>query len=54
MTAARGTALHGRPAALLQQLDEIRAVLAATDPALALPGLGSVGSETDRLDDSPT
>ena len=36
---------------LLQRLDDIGRSLAATDGALALLGLGSVGAERDRLDD---
>ena len=40
-----------RPQQLLQRLDNIGASIAATDKALALIGLGSVGVELDRLDD---
>jgi hypothetical protein len=40
-----------RPQQLLQRLDDIGASLAATNKALALIALGSVGVELDRLDD---
>lgn len=36
---------------LLQRLDQIAASLAATGQALVLLGLGSAGSETERMDD---
>jgi hypothetical protein len=39
------------PELLLKRLDEIAASLQRTDGALALLGLGSVGLETDRLDE---
>ena len=38
------------PQRLLQRLDEIGQALAQSDHALALIGLGSVGTELDRLD----
>ncbi len=41
----------GRREILLQRLDDIGRALAQTDTALALIGLGSVGSELDRLDE---
>ncbi len=41
----------GRPAALLARLDAIGRALEASDHALALLGLGSVGLELDRLDE---
>lgn len=40
-----------KPEQLLKRLDEIGAALQRTGQALALLGLGSVGTETDRLDD---
>lgn len=40
-----------KPQQLLQRLTDIGLSLAATDKALALIGLGSVGLELDRLDD---
>jgi lincosamide nucleotidyltransferase B/F len=40
-----------KPQQLLQRLDDIGISLAATNKALALIGLGSVGVELDRLDD---
>jgi lincosamide nucleotidyltransferase B/F len=40
-----------KPQQLLQRLDDIGASIAATDKALALIALGSVGVELDRLDD---
>jgi hypothetical protein len=39
-----------KPQQLLRRLDDIGTSLAATDKALALIGLGSVGVELDRLD----
>lgn len=43
--------MSGRPAALLARLDAIGRALEASDHALALLGLGSVGLELDRLDE---
>ena len=40
-----------RTEALLKRLDDIGVSLAQTGQALALIGLGSVGTELDRLDD---
>jgi hypothetical protein len=42
------------PTALLDRLDAIGRSLNHHDDALALIGLGSVGLERDRLDDTPT
>jgi hypothetical protein len=51
MTSATTPEAGGRPALLLARLDAIAAALRASGHALALIGLGSVGLETERLDE---